>query len=124
MNKKKCKYCGKKFVPVHGNNSFCSVACKKAARTLRNYKRYNSINRLLPVMLANHEVLLALDNKKITEVTVQELESEGLDFSLFRRLYPDPGNNLLVRLDFGTYFLQTEDNFKTFKLYRHEAQTS
>ena len=124
MNKKKCKYCEKEFVPAHGNNGFCSEECTKAARKLRNYRRYNSISPLLPMMLANHELLNGLFEKKLLDLTAQELISEGLDFSIFRRLYPEPGNNQFIRLDFGSFYLETLDNFLTFKLYKYETTTS
>jgi hypothetical protein len=124
MNKKKCKYCEKEFVPAHGNNGICSDECTKAARKLRNYRRYNSVSRLLPIMLANHEILLGLFEKESLNPTGEELESEGLDFSLFHRLYPDINNKRHIRLDFGTFYIDTLDDFKTFKLSKHETTSS
>jgi hypothetical protein len=124
MNEKRCKYCGGAFVPVHGNTGFCTDECAKQARKLRNFIRYNSINTLLPIMLANHELLQDLYGKGKLELTAQELESEGLDFSIFRRLYPDPNQPGLIRMDFGTYYLETGDNFQNFKLFIHETKTS
>lgn len=124
MNEKKCNFCKKEFPVNHGNDSYCSDACDDAARKLRGYKRYNSIKRLLPAMLANHELLHELFEKNLFDFTVQELEAEGLDFSIFHRLYPEPKNDLFIRMDFGTYFLDTHDDFQTFKLCKHETKTS
>jgi hypothetical protein len=124
MNTKQCRYCGLEFIANHGNDGLCSEECTKGARKLRNFNRYNSVSSLLPVLLRNHGLLNFLYKKKQLTVTAEELENDGLDFSLFRRLYPEPNNISLVRLDFGTYYLDTEDNFQTFKLNIHETKTS
>jgi predicted nucleic acid-binding Zn ribbon protein len=90
MYNKHCRYCGLEFKPTHGNDGLCSDECTKEARKLRNFIRYNSIRSLMPVLLRNHEILSSFFERKQLEITAEELENEGLDFSLFRRLYPDP----------------------------------
>ncbi len=124
MDKKKCNYCKKEFTFKHGNKGYCSDPCEDIARKLRGYKRYNSIKNLTPTMLDNHKLLNSLFERKLFDLTVLFLENEGLDFSIFRRLYPEPGNSQYIRLDFGTYYLETKDDFLTFKLYKYETTTS
>lgn len=124
MYNKHCKYCGLEFIPTHGNDGLCSEECTKEARKLRNFIRYNSIRSLMPILLRNHEILNSFFERNQLEITAEELENEGLDFSLFRRLYPDPGNTSFIRLDFGTFYLDTINDFLNFKLNIHEAKTS
>ncbi len=124
MNDKVCKYCGDIFISTHGNDGYCSEECEKEARKLRNHLRYNSISSLFPVMLANHKLLEGYFEAKRFDFSGEELENDGLNFSIYRKLYPEPNNLDLIRLDFGTYYLETNKNSQTFKLYKNETTIS
>jgi hypothetical protein len=117
-----CAWCGKAYEPRHGNSRHCCDEHEVAARKRRQRKRYNAISPLLPLIIENHEVLDRLFQLNQPLYTAAELENEGLDFSLFRRLYPKPENREIIWLDFGKYYLETSDNFLTFKLSKHETQ--
>jgi hypothetical protein len=119
-----CGWCEGEFKPKHGNDRYCCIDHEDAARRFRQAGRYNAISPLLPILYRNHQILESLfDTMQIT-YTSHQLESAGIDFSLHRRLYPDPENELLIRLDFGAFFLESTDNLRTFKLAKYGAQTS
>ena len=125
INTKYCNYCDDEFEAENGNSGYCSDECRTKARKFRQDERYHGIRSLLPVLHGNHALLESLFLSKGNKIyTGRELELEGLDFSLFRKLYPDPDNQQIVHLDFGTYFLETRDNFQTFKINKHETKTS
>ena len=111
-----CEYCGEDFEQEHGNSRYCCDEHRYLARKFRQGERYNGISSLLPILYHNHHLLEKLSYKKQDSFSAEELEAEGLDFSLFRRLYPERTNREWIRLYFGTYFLDSTDNFQTFKL--------
>lgn len=121
---KYCAWCNEEFKPKHGNDRYCCKDHEDAARKSRQMERYGGISRLLPILFCNHRILESLFATNQMTYTSQELEAGGVDFSLHRRLYPDPENELLVRLDFGTFYLESTDNLMTFKLSKYEAQSS
>jgi hypothetical protein len=118
-----CDWCGTEFEQSHGNERYCSEEHKNLAKKFRQGERYGGISPLLPILHHNHDVLEKLFYRKQDSFAAIELESESLDFSLFRRLYPDMNNNEMIRLDFGTYYLETDDNYQTFKLYKYETKS-
>ncbi len=123
MEEKICKYCGGEFEAEHGNMDYCSDDCSMEARKERQKHLRDGVKTLLPILFNNHRILDSLWTASRTNFTEEELVLEGLDPSLCRHLYPIPGNQNVVNLDFGTYFLETSDNFLTFKLCIHETIT-
>lgn len=119
-----CDYCGEDFELEHGNSRYCCGEHRDLARKFRQTEKYQGISSLLPILHRNHELLDTLYSKKLEDFSAEDLEAEGLDFSLFRRLYPERDNRNWIRLDFGTYFLDSTDNFQTFKLSKNETKTS
>ncbi len=113
-----CEYCGEDFEQEHGNLRYCCNEHRDLARKFRQGEKYNGISSLLPILYRNHQLLEKLSYTKQESFSAEELEAEGLDFSLFRRLYPERNNREWIRLDFGTYFLDSKDNFQTFKLHK------
>lgn len=116
-----CDWCGYEFELEHGNERYCSDEHRDLSRKFRQGEKYKGISSLLPTLNRNHVLLEKLSHRKQEIFTGAELESEGLDFSLFRRLYPEPDDSTWIRLDFGTFYLDTKDNFKTYKLEKHET---
>ena len=123
METKNCKYCGEPFDGGHGNSGYCDDECAMEAKKERQKIIRDGIKSLLPILIHNHKILAALYKTEQRIFTEQQLELEGIDFSLFRHLFPEPDNPKLIRCDFGTYYLETNDNFLTFKLSQHEAET-
>lgn len=120
--KLKCRRteCSHEFEPEHGNEAYCSSECYIKAKRKRQRKHRNGIKTLLNILLNNHKILDELWMGGKREFTEEELHQEGLDTSLCRHLFPNPHNTQHKRLDFGEYFLETENNFFTFKLYKNE----
>lgn len=123
METKDCKYCGESFDGGHGNSGYCSDECAMEAKKERQKIIRDGIKSLLPILIHNHKILDALYKTEQRIFAEQQLELEGIDFSLFRHLYPELDNTKLIRCDFGTYYLETNDNFLTFKLNQHETET-
>lgn len=117
-----CDYCDSEFEQEHGNDRYCCDEHRDLARKFRQGEKYKGISSLLPVLHHNHLLLEKLSYRKQESFTEEELELEGLDTSLYRRSYPEASNQDWVRLDFGTYYLDTQDNFQTFKLFKHETE--
>jgi hypothetical protein len=118
-----CEWCGHAFELEHGNSKYCCNEHGDLAKKFRQEEKYSGVSSLLPILNNNHSILHRLSHTKREIFNAVELESEGMDFSLFRRLYPERENLNLIRLDFGTFYLETEDNYQTFKLSKHETKS-
>ncbi len=123
METKKCKYCSESFDVEHGNSDYCGDECAMEAKKERQKILRDGIKSLLPILIHNHKILDELFQKEQREFTERQLQLEGIDFSLCRHLFPDSQSNNLRRLDFGTYYLETDNNFLTIKLYKHETNS-
>ncbi len=121
---KKCAWCGEEFTPLHGNSIYDTPGCEEAARLERQKKKRDPIARFLPILVNNHEVIDHLTSKGKTEITKQEVEAYQLDLSLCRHLQPPPEHEGKIMLDFGEYYLITEPDFLTFKIYNHVTSHS
>lgn len=121
MKTKNCKYCDEPFESEHGNSGYCTDECAMEAKKVRQKDLRDGIKSLLPILIQNHKILDEMFQKEQREFTEQQLQLDGIDFSLCRHLYPDLQNPKLRRLDFGTYYLETDNNFLTIKLFKHET---
>jgi hypothetical protein len=116
---KKCAWCGDEFTPTHGNSIYHTVECEEASRLDRQKKKRDPIARFFPIMMSNHEVIDLLNSEGKTEMAKQEIEAYQLDLSLCRHLQPPPEHEGKIMLDFGEYYLITEPDFLTFKIFKH-----
>lgn len=121
---KNCAWCGDEFTPKHGNNIYDTAECEEAARLDRQKRKRDPIARFLPILVKNHEVIDRLNREGKTEITRQEIAAHQLDISLCRHLQPPPEHEGKIMLDFGDYYLITEPEFLTFKIYKHEAAST
>ena len=116
---KTCLWCGEKFEPRHGNNEFCSTGCQDQAKRERQKQKRDPIKNFIPILIKNHEILDRIFNEGKTVISSAEVEAYDLDISLCRYLHPPPEHLGKILLDFGVFYLITESDFKTFKIYKH-----
>ena len=124
MNTIYCAWCGGKFTPTHGNNKYCCDEHEDEARKLRQKNDRDPTARFLPILRDNHRIIAALVRAGKTELTKSEMDAYQIDISLCRHLQPPPEHEGKLLLDFGHYFLITESDFLTFKIYKHEQDTT
>jgi hypothetical protein len=116
-----CVWCGNPFEPTHGNSNYDSAECQEKAKKKRQKQKRDPIKGFLPILMKNHEILDKHFTDGKLEITFSEIEAYDLDISLCRRLNPPTEHVGKSMLDFGTYYLITDTNFQTFKIYKHEA---
>lgn len=123
--KLKCrrKECSREFEPEHGNKVYCSEECYLKTKKSRQRRYRNGVKNLLHILLKNHKILdeLWLTGKR--EFSEEELLQEGLDPSLCRHTFPNRNSKQFRHMDFGGYYLITENNFSSFKLYKNEISS-
>lgn len=120
---KSCAWCGEEFTPLHGNTIYDSHECEEAARLDRQKKKRDPIARFLPIMVSNHEAINRLYNEEKMEFTRKEVDAYNIDISLCRHLQPPPEHEGKILLDFGEFYLTTETDFLTFKIFKHAASS-
>ena len=124
LAEKQCPWCGDRFTPIHGNDSYCSEEHRDLAKRERQKSKRDPIKDFIPILMANHEIIDGLYRKGITEISREELGAYRIDISLCRHLKPPTEHIGTLMLDFGEYYLLTETNFFKFKIYKHAAITA
>jgi hypothetical protein len=120
---KSCAWCGEEFIPLHGNTIYDSPECEEAARLDRQKKKRDPIARFFPIMIINHEAINRLYNEGKMEFTRKEVDAYNIDISLCRHLQPPPEHEGKILLDFGEFYLTTETDFLTFKIFKHATSS-
>jgi len=118
---KTCRWCGDTFEPTHGNGNYCSTNCQGESKKARQKQRRDPIRRFIPILMRNHEIIDKVFGEGKLEINASEIEAYKLDISICRYINPPAEHAGKSMLDFGTYYLITDANFKTFKIYKHEA---
>jgi ribosomal protein S10 len=123
---KKCKLprCGESFIPTHLNESYCCEEHKDEAKRDRQKLQRDCYKRFIPIYIKNNEIMADLFAEEIKELTAESIEKYGLDLSLCRICKAQPEYPESILMDFGAFYLLTDKNFLTFKLYKHETADS
>ena len=116
---KVCLWCGDLFTPNHGNDNYCCREHQEEAKKDRQKQKRDPIKKLIPILMANHEILDNLVIQGKSELTADEVEAYHLDISLCRHLKTQGEHIVKLMLDFGTYYLITETDFLIFKIHKH-----
>jgi hypothetical protein len=88
--KRKCLFCGKEFMPTHGNQLYCSDECKKNQKAATQYKLYGILKEFRKGFLANFklfEKLLPTSGKKT--YTLPELNIYGFKHNCYYGAFTD-----------------------------------
>lgn len=121
---KNCAWCGDEFTPLHGNSIYDTSECEESARLERQKKKRDPIARFFPIMMSNHEAIDRLIKEGKTELTRKDVDAFKIDISLCRHLQTPLEHEGKIMLDFGEYYLITETDFLTFKIYKHVESSS
>ncbi len=119
-NLKKCKWCNEEFIPDHGNDTYCSDHDYDAKRERQKQER-DPIKHLLILLKDNHKALHSMFCDGILEANAVLLEAYRVDISLCRYLQSSTEHKGMLTLDFGQYFLTTDNTFSLFKLHKHNV---
>jgi hypothetical protein len=124
MEEKICRNCQEEFETEHGNTNYCSTDCYMYSKKVRQRKARDAIKPLLNILLRNHKILDRLWTFTKREYSMEELNSEGLDTSLCRILFPNPDNKNIKYYDFGAYSIVPTTNSQIFKILKNEINSS
>lgn len=116
-----CPWCGDDFTPDHGNDTYCGDDCKYDAKRDRQKTKRDPISRFIPILMANHEAIHYLSDMGKLELSRSEVDAYTIDISLSRHMQPPGEHAGKLMLDFGEYFLITDLNFLTFKIFKHDT---
>jgi hypothetical protein len=120
---KNCDWCGLVFTPTHGNDGCCGDECAYEKKKARQKEKRDAVKKFFPIMFQNNEMLEEMYDAGILEPTIKELENYGVDVSMCRYCHSTEGSNGIM-LDAGAYYLITETNFQTFKLFKHDTESA
>ena len=111
--------CSEVFEPEHGNQWYCCIEHQAEARKERQKERRDPIALFILILMRNHEVIDKLYNEGEIEPSRKLIEAYGFDISLCRYMQPPPEHHGKLMLDVGDYFLITDTQFLTFKIFKH-----
>lgn len=124
QTEKVCPWCGDLFTPEHGNDAYCCPDHQEQAKKERQKRKRDPVSRFFPILMRNHEAIGKLFADGKMELTAEEVIAYGIDLSLCRHMQPPLEHQGKLLLDFGQYYLITETNFLTFKIFKHDTATS
>ncbi len=122
MEKRECRWDQVVFTPDHKNQIYCCDACYDAAKAKRQKQKRDPVKNLILILMSNHERIDNAYKDGKLELDLKAVEAYDIDLSLSRRLQPPSEFAGKRMLDFGMYFLITDNNFQTFKIFKHGTE--
>lgn len=104
--KSKCPYCGNEFQKTHGNQVYCSIACKNSQAKL-----YDILKDFRKGFLNNYKLLSYLLPKAgIKTVLLADLEKKGFQHNCYYGAYTDSDKNHWYKVHNYTFTLVNKNH--------------